>query len=145
MNISTLPDRKRQELFLQLSERLTGVAPLPAGLISDYLARLDELGLQGGVDDMLGRFAGLLQSGEPTDAALSRDILEVPELRTAAQQVIVLWYSSALMEKIDDARPALLFGRPEHHFQAALWTAIGAHPPALSGGYFGHWHYPPET
>jgi hypothetical protein len=135
----------RDTLFIQLSERLTGIAPLPAGLASDYLARLEGMKLQGSMDEMLGRFSGLLESGEVTDDALSRDILEVPELRTAAQQVIVLWYSSALMEKVDDEQPVLVFGRPEHHFQAALWSAIGAHPPALSGGYFGHWHYPPET
>ena len=30
------------------------------------------------------------------------------------------------------------------YFEAAVWRVIQAHPPALSGGYFGHWHYPPE-
>ena len=32
----------------------------------------------------------------------------------------------------------------DDHFQALIWRVIQAHPPALSGGYFGHWHYPPE-
>lgn len=30
------------------------------------------------------------------------------------------------------------------YFEAAVWRVIQAHPPALTGGYFGHWHYPPE-
>lgn len=30
------------------------------------------------------------------------------------------------------------------YFEAAVWRVIQAHPPALSGGYFGYWHYPPE-
>ena len=25
-----------------------------------------------------------------------------------------------------------------------VWDAIGAHPPTLSNGYYGHWKYPPE-
>lgn len=32
----------------------------------------------------------------------------------------------------------------EDYFESVLWRAIYAHPPALTGGYFGHWHYPPE-
>jgi hypothetical protein len=33
---------------------------------------------------------------------------------------------------------------PDDYFEAVLWRVILAHPPGLSGGYFGHWHYPPE-
>jgi hypothetical protein len=33
---------------------------------------------------------------------------------------------------------------PTDYFEAVLWRVIQAHPPALSGAYFGHWHYPPE-
>ena len=33
---------------------------------------------------------------------------------------------------------------PSDHFEAVLWRVIQAHPPGLSGGYFGHWRYPPE-
>jgi hypothetical protein len=30
------------------------------------------------------------------------------------------------------------------YFEAVMWRAIQAHPRGLSGGYYGHWHYPPE-
>lgn len=33
---------------------------------------------------------------------------------------------------------------PENHFESLMWRAALAHPPALSGGYFGHWAYPPD-
>jgi hypothetical protein len=32
----------------------------------------------------------------------------------------------------------------EDYFEALLPRVIQAHPRGLSGGYFGHWHYPPE-
>ena len=32
----------------------------------------------------------------------------------------------------------------EDYFESLIWRAALAHPPALSGGYFGHWRYPPE-
>lgn len=40
--------------------------------------------------------------------------------------------------------PQIMAGAPENHFESLMWRAVGAHPPGLSGGYFGHWHYPPE-
>lgn len=33
---------------------------------------------------------------------------------------------------------------PANHFESLMWRAALAHPPALSGGYFGHWSYPPD-
>ena len=33
---------------------------------------------------------------------------------------------------------------PEDYFESVIWRVIQAHPRALSGGYYGHWHYPPE-
>lgn len=32
----------------------------------------------------------------------------------------------------------------EDYFEAVLPRVVQAHPRGLSGGYFGHWHYPPE-
>jgi hypothetical protein len=43
--------------------------------------------------------------------------------------------------------PALheLYGTPEEYFSGLAWQIIGAHPPGLSGGYFGHWRYRPDN
>lgn len=40
--------------------------------------------------------------------------------------------------------PAPFGGDPANHFESLMWRAAMAHPPALSGGYFGHWSYPPD-
>jgi hypothetical protein len=32
----------------------------------------------------------------------------------------------------------------EDFYESLVWRAIQAHPPGLSGGYFGQWHYRPE-
>jgi hypothetical protein len=32
----------------------------------------------------------------------------------------------------------------DDYFESLVWRVVQAHPRGLSGGYFGHWHYPPE-
>jgi hypothetical protein len=44
-----------------------------------------------------------------------------------------------------DTSTTLQFGSPEQYFRGMMWSVIRAHPPALSGGYFGYWRYPPEN
>jgi hypothetical protein len=34
---------------------------------------------------------------------------------------------------------------PRDYFESVVWRVIYAHPRGLTGGYFGHWHYPPEV
>jgi hypothetical protein len=36
------------------------------------------------------------------------------------------------------------FGTAEQYARGLVWKAIRAHPMALTGGYFGYWHYAPE-
>lgn len=32
----------------------------------------------------------------------------------------------------------------EDYFESLMWRVVQAHPRGLSGGYYGHWHYPAE-
>lgn len=32
----------------------------------------------------------------------------------------------------------------DDYFESLIWRVVQSHPRGLSGGYFGHWHYPPE-
>jgi len=34
--------------------------------------------------------------------------------------------------------------KAEDYFESLIWRVTLSHPRGLSGGYFGHWHYPPE-
>jgi hypothetical protein len=132
-------------LFIELSEALTGVADLPHDLAAEYEERLRASGFTADLEALLAAFSTLKEEGSISEESLAATLFATAELKAVAQQLIVLWYSSALMN-IEANKPVeLKFGPPEHHFRALLWDVIAAHPPALSGGYFGHWHYPPEN
>jgi hypothetical protein len=60
-------------------------------------------------------------------------------LRELAKTIIVLWYTGDLLNTRETDMPA------EHYFSGQIWSVARAHPPALSGGYFGHWTYPPDN
>lgn len=133
-------------LFVELSVVLTGVKDLPIDLAAEYEARLRNEGMAAALDRLQATYEGLKKQGRLDHSWLAAHLFADAELKAIAEQLIVLWYSSALMgDAPPNERPPLKFGKPEHHFRALLWDVIGAHPPALSGGYFGHWHYPPEN
>jgi hypothetical protein len=132
-------------LFVELSEALTGVEHLPADLAAEYDTRLRAEGMAAALDRLQAVYQGLKDQGRLDHESLTTHLFADADLKHVAEQLIVLWYSSALMEIDAKGQVELIFGKPEHHFQALLWDVIGAHPPALSGGYFGYWHYPPEN
>lgn len=133
------------QIFVELSQVLTGVEHLPADLAAEYDARLRTDGMAIALDRLLEVYQKLKDQGRLDHDSLAIHLFVDPDLRLVAEQIIVLWYSSALMKTGSTGQVELIFGKPEHHFRALLWDVIGAHPPALSGGYFGHWHYPPEN
>ncbi len=134
-----------RSLFIELSTAFTGVDDLPADLASEYEERLRSLGLERVLNRLLASYGELKALGTIDDESIAATLASDPVLRSLAEQIIVLWYSSATMAFDDKGQIELIFGKPEHHFRALLWDVIGAHPPALSGGYFGYWHYPPEN
>lgn len=92
-------------------------------------ARLDEL------IDLYQQIAGM-----PDEVAqIESRIMNVPELRALSAFVIVLWYTGDLLGK--QLAPAT----EDEYFGGILWKIARAHPPGLSGGYFGHWTYPPDN
>lgn len=132
-------------LFIEMSQALTGVDDLPPDLAVEYWDRLRASGLGTDLEALLQAFSDLKAQGEVNETTLAATLFASTALKNVAQQLIVLWYSSALMAVDSKGAVELRFGSPAHHFRALLWDVIAAHPPALSGGYFGHWHYPPEN
>lgn len=131
--------------FLDLSQRLTGVAALSENFISEFIERLDAAGSGAGMRAALSVYSAMSTAEKADDEVVRRKILLNPTTAAAAQQIVLLWYAGALLTKWDDPK-SLNFGtKPAHHFESLMWDVIGAHPPALSGGYFGYWHYPPEN
>jgi hypothetical protein len=80
------------------------------------------------VQNLLARFA----------EAGAQAVMQDPALRDAVRQLLLFLYTGFTEAMGDDS------GSPENHFESLMWRAALAHPPALSGAYFGHWHYPPE-
>lgn len=56
--------------------------------------------------------------------------------RDVARALAYLLYTGAL--------PGGRIAEEADYFESVVWRVIQAHPRGLSGGYFGHWHYPPE-
>ena len=128
--------------FVELSSCLAGV-DVAADLAADYLARVRTEPFGARIDALLALFRQLKQSKKTAadlDAAVRSEIVGSAEFGALASQLTLLWFTSAFADG-----DKWKFGTPDQHFRALIWPTIGAHPPALSGGYFGYWKYPPEN
>lgn len=125
--------------FVELSSCLTGT-DVAADLAADYLARARAEPFGANLDALLAVFRQLKKTSADLDAAVRSQIVDTVEFGTLASQLTLLWYTSAFADA-----DKWKFGTPDQHFRALIWPTIGAHPPALSGGYFGYWKYPPEN
>src|SRR5690349_13269070 len=110
------------------------------------------------VEALLDTFREIRKGGGDLEEGVRQQIINNETLSPVARQIIYLWYTSALLVRsvkpdmavnLETGRPdtgtTLQFGSPEQYFRGLIWSVIRAHPPALSGGYFGYWRYPPEN
>jgi hypothetical protein len=121
--------------FLGLSEALTGRSLLNRDLADAYLERVRASPDGANLDKLLAEYESILKAGGDIHAAITTRIMGRDELRKVATVILLLWYFGDYG----------VGGPAEHYFQGLFWTIISAHPPALSGGYFGHWMYPPDN
>ena len=147
--------------FIALSSVLIGEQNLNRELAQKYLDRLLAVSVVG--DPMPKRVEALLNafreiSKGDLEEGVRQQIMNNDTLSPLARQIIYLWYTSAFLVRsvkpdmpvnLETGRPdtstTLQFGSAEEYFRGLIWSAIRAHPPALSGGYFGYWRYPPEN
>lgn len=133
--------------FLALSRILTGVDNLDADLGRQYLDRLNSSPFNPLLSQILKQFHKL--KGEPDIVGqVKKQIVADDSLRPTVCQIILLWYTSTVQDNLGmqpPAAPVMRFGTQEEYFSGLAWTIIGAHPPGLSGGYFGHWRYAPDN
>jgi hypothetical protein len=134
--------------FMALSRVLTGVENLDVKLGREYLDRLNGGPLQPQLRAVLDKFHGL-KKGDTLFQQVKDKIVAAEDLRGVVCQIILLWYTSLVQDNLDlknpPTSPSFSYGTQEEYFGALVWRIIGAHPPGLSGGYFGHWRYPPEN
>ncbi|MFN0007223.1 MAG: hypothetical protein ACKVXR_04885 [Planctomycetota bacterium] len=126
--------------FLCLSRHLAGVDALDEELAAELMDRVIQEPAGIGLPRLLAEFRAIESVGGDVSAGIANRIMGSTELAPLAQQITLLWYTSGF-----EAGGQWRFGTPRQYFGALMWPIIGAHPPALSGGYFGYWKYPPET
>ena len=137
MSASSLPE------FQALSRVLTGEARLDAELAGNHLERLEadpDAALH--LPALLDRWRQIVAHGGDLVAGVRQGIVGDAVFAALAKRIILLWYTSALRSPDGQLEYS---SYPALYFSALMWPAMGAHPPALSGGYFGHWRYPPES
>ena len=133
-------DRDPLSIFVRLSRVLTGKETLDPDLSVAYFERA-HVELTTNLDTLLGRFAALESSGRDPVGAVRDEIMPDPTLGSAAKVILLLWYIGGIKNVGGD----WVMQSPDQYYRALVWDAIGAHPPTLSNGYFGHWKYPPES
>jgi hypothetical protein len=134
--------------FIALSRILTGVEDLDRHLGSIYLDRLISSRFQPQLEEILERFRKLPR-GDKLLKEVKAKIVEADELNPAVCQIVLLWFTATMQDNMGiqppPASPNFRYGTQEEYFSGLAWKIIGAHPPGLSGGYFGHWRYRPEN
>jgi hypothetical protein len=127
--------------FARISETLTGVTPLDRALAAEYLARVRKTDQAQSLTRLALEYDAIITAGGDVARAITDRILGHDDLRALSLVIIMLWYFGEIHEP---GRPAV-GGHPEHYFRGLFWEVVQAHPQGLSGGYFGHWAYPPDN
>jgi hypothetical protein len=136
------PNSDTIESFLRLSEILTGHDDLNRNVNQLYFNKLNEL-FPEDFPKLLKAFQTEVESKNGDHEHLVRiHLWGNKAYRKTCQTVIRLWYNAALSAGDNDTDWP---GTPEAYYEALLWKTIDAHPPGLSGGYFGYWRYTPEN
>jgi hypothetical protein len=126
-------------LFVELSSVLIGQPADPA------TARRHFATLQGASKDhplgpVFQRFRAVKAAGGDIVQGVKDRLVNDAALGPLVKTVMSLWFTGQ-----QAGQGAPVFASQDDYFQALMWSCVGAHPPALSDGYFGHWRYPPDT
>lgn len=127
--------------FFALSQILTGVSSLGTAVARRHAQTLrTQLG-DAPFAAELQKFRKLPSGSQDPAAALEALLARDAAFAGFARLVLTLWYTGLV--QTPDAGPR--FVHPEDYFDALVWPAIGAHAPASSDGYYGHWRLPPDS
>jgi hypothetical protein len=128
-----------EDVFFRLSQFVTGEPELIRDLASGLLTRLRATPEAAHLERLLETYRHIEASGGDQVTLIRQSILTDPALKTLILMTILLWYTGELKTKEPTS------ATEEQYFSGVLWKIARAHPPGLSGGYFGHWTYPPDN
>ena len=113
---------------------------LDVHLAEEYFEKVREADAAS-LDKLLDRFQERVEAGDDPVTVVKAALLPDPKLGPVARTILLLWYIGGIQ---NPGSGDWEMTSAEHYYRALVWEAIGAHPPTLSNGYFGHWKYPPE-
>jgi hypothetical protein len=130
------------EDFLDLSRVLTGDEALSVDLAKKFIERVGAEPSGKYLPDLVEVWRRIRSAGGDIEGDVQKQIMSDANLGPLAKLIVFLWYTGGIPNA---AGTDWRFGEADEYFSALVWSAIKAHPPALSRGYFGHWKYPPEN
>lgn len=131
--------------FHDLSRFLTGFDSLPNTECESYRQRLL-------ADPLYQQHLQPIIDLNKTHGPDTLTKLSPPQL-ACCRGIVFLWYTSELIPFNNTNQPDFRKARTSdtktgsetEYYNSLLWKVIRAHPPGLSGGYYGHWKYEPEN
>lgn len=124
-------------IFMDASRLMTGQHEFVPRLADLYEAHF--LG-QAGAAAFLQACQAALSTADP-ERSIKATMAGDAAMAAGGKELVHLWFVGAPGPADGKDQDYLT---EETYFGALLWPVIGAHPPGLSGGYFGHWRYLPD-
>ncbi len=131
-----------EDIFLQISQELTGVINLDRDIATTYYHLLEmKFGIH--MDELLGIYKEVMGQPDVLNQLISHIENNVPVLHVA-KQIARLWYVSQFMESSDPANKVQFYGG--HWKEGLLWEIIRAHSPAYTNhpDELGYWKFHPD-
>ena len=128
--------------FLALSRTLTGIHELEADLGDELLTRcvlVDSIGLQ--LKPLVDFHASLTGSRTQVEQAMREKLSQVPELFSAAEQIIYLWYIGAIYTVSNGVWE---YGPPSHYYRGKVWPVLRVNAPITAGPSKTFWAIKPK-
>jgi len=148
------------DAFMAVSRVLTGApldAPEDLRIGREYLdrsVRLADLADNNVLPDLITAYQKLISTQPNDPQTVATALIKDDAARSAAQQLIYLWYLSAFLvvpqpdpkapppppgQPPKPSSPAWVYGTPGQYEHALLWKVVRAHPPMMRGGPPGYW------
>jgi Membrane bound FAD containing D-sorbitol dehydrogenase len=144
-----LIDANNEDIFLQLSQLLTGVDKLDPNLAKEYYHEYLQQRFGIYLDELMGIYQRVVAAAEQKPLDQKKVLEEVlgcikkdSQVLHVAKQVVRIWYISQFKESSDPSINTEVYAG--HWREGILWNIIKAHAPAYSDKPHGYWADPPE-
>lgn len=137
---NSIPPSNESSDFVRISERLLGDR-VDHTLAAEYQERFS---LTPQFADWM-RFVDLFKKIEAAEGDIDKEIAEQIMTDSALRKVVVTVISFWYFAQAPGLHTIQEVGSASQYFRGQFWDIVRAHPPGLSGGYFGQWTYPPDN